>query len=85
MCVLKLQRSALSVVVGAITGHCIMDTPANCIGPEKEEETVPYLLGTCPALLQRRRKYLRTYYVSNLEELSRIDTGSLNCFIRSFE
>ena len=36
-------------------------------------------------LLPKKRKYLGTYYMDDLEELPRIDIGSLNCFIRSFE
>ena len=57
------------MVVGVITGHWIMGTHARRIGPghlandfcrscrdEEEEETVPHLLGTCPALCQSRMK-----------------------------
>ena len=95
---IKLQRDARTVCVGVITGHCVMGTLERRIGvghlandfcrscrDEEEEETVPHLLGTCPALCQRRKKYLDAYYMDNLKELSRIDTGSLNRFIRSSE
>ena len=33
---------------------------------KEEEETVPQLLGTCPVLCQRRRKYLGAYYMCDL-------------------
>ena len=85
---LKLQKGALSVVVGVIAGHCIMDIHGRRIGlghfanvfcrscrDEIKEETVPHLLGTCPALCQRR--------MNDLEELLVIDIASLNRFIRS--
>ena len=52
---------------------------------EQEEETVPQLLGTCPALCQRIRKYLGTYHIDDLKELLGIDIGSLNRFIRCSE
>ena len=52
---------------------------------EKEGEIVPHLLATCPTLCQRRRKYLSNYYIDDLEELLRIDIGSLNRYIRSSE
>ena len=39
---------------------------------EKERETVTHLLGTCPALCQRRMKYMSTYYVDDQEEVSEI-------------
>ena len=86
------------MVVGVITGHCIMGTNArrigfghlgndfyrNC-GDEEEEEIVPHLLGTCPHLFQRRNNYLGIYYMNDLEQLSRIDIGCLNHFIESSE
>ena len=75
MSLLKLNRGALSVVVGVIMGHYIMETHARRI--------CLHLLGTCPAICQRRMKYLGTYYMDELEELSRIDIGGLNHFIRS--
>ena len=89
---LKFQRGALSVIVGVITaharriglGHLANDFCRSCRDVE-EEETVPHLLGTCPAPYQRKRKYLGTYYIDDLEELSRINIGCLNRFIRSSE
>ena len=38
-----------------------------------------------PALCQKRRKYLGTYYIDDLEELSMIAIGSLSRFVRSSE
>ena len=86
MCLLKLQRGALSLIVGVITWHCIMGRHARHFGfghlanefcrscrYEEEEETVPHLLGSCPTLSQTRMKYLGTYYMNDLEELSWID------------
>ena len=84
--------------VNGITGHCIMGTHAKAVGlghfandfcqscrSEEKEETVTYLLGTCPALCQRRMKYVGTYFVDDLEELSGIDIGSLNLLVQSSE
>ena len=75
MSLLKLQRDTLSVIVGIITGHCIMGTHAKRLSlghfandfcrrcrDEEEEETVLHLAGTCPNLCKRRRKYLGAYY-----------------------
>ena len=72
-----------------------MRTYANCIGlghlannfcrscrDEEEEETFPHWLGTYPTLCQRRRKYLGTYNIDDLEDLSRIEISSINRFIR---
>ena len=69
MSLLKLQRGALTVVVGVITGHCIMGAHMRYIGlghlandfckncrDEEEEETASQLLGTYPTLCQRRMK-----------------------------
>ena len=98
MSLLKLQRGALSMVVGIITGYCIMGILARRIGlghlanvfcrsqrDEKEQETVPHLLGTCLALCQRRIKYLGTYHIDDVEELSKIVIGSQNRFIGGYE
>ena len=95
---LKLQGGVLSVVVCLYALHCIMGTHARCIGlghlannfcrscsDGEQEVTVPHLLGTCPELCQRKIKYMGTYYVDDLEELSGIDIGSLNRFIGSSE
>ena len=84
MSLFKLQRGALIVFIGVITWHCIMSTHAKRIvlenlvsdfcrtcRDEEEEETIRHLLGTCPALRQMRRKYLVTYYMDDLDELSR--------------
>ena len=62
MSLLKIQRGALSVVVGVIKGHCIMGTHARLIGlghlandfcrsyrDEEEEKTVTQLLGGAEA------------------------------------
>ena len=44
------------------------------------------LRGKSLALCQRRRKYLGTYYIDVLEEMSGIDIGiGINRFIRSSE
>ena len=71
MSLLKLQRSALSVAVGVIKGHCIMHVHARRIGlghlandfckscrDEEKEETVTHQLDTCLVLCQRRMKYI---------------------------
>ena len=84
------------MVVGVVAGHCIMGTHMKriCLGhltndfcrscrDEEEEKIAPHLLGTCSVLSQRRRKYLGTYYMNYLEELPRINIGSLNRFIIS--
>ena len=34
---------------------------------EEEEEAVPHVLGTKPALCQMRKKYLSAYYMDDLE------------------
>ena len=98
MSLFKLQRGALSAVIGIVKGHCIIGTHANRIGlghltndfcrncgDEEEAKTVPLLLGICPALCLRRKKYMGAYYMDVLEELSRIDINSLNRFLRSPE
>ena len=101
MSLFKLQRGALSVIVGVITGHCIMGTHArridlghlandfcrSCRDVEGmgREGGYPSLAGYIPGFFQRGRKYLLNYYIDNLKELSRIDIGSLNRFIRSSE
>ena len=94
MSLVKIQRG---VVIGVITGHCIMGKHAKRIGLahlandfcrncwDEEEETVTHLLGIYQALCQRRIKYMLTYYMDDIEELSTIDIGSLNCFIRGSE
>ena len=82
MSLLKFQIDALSVVVGIIMGHSIMDTHASRIDlgylvndfcrscrDEEERETITQLLGTCSALCQRRIKYVGTYYLDDLEVL----------------
>ena len=59
------------MVVGVTTGHCIMGTHAWRIGighlandffrscrDEEKEEAVLQLLGTCPAICQRRKKHI---------------------------
>ena len=48
---------------------------------EEEKETVPHLLGICPAIC--RIKYMGVCCMDDLEALSRIDIGKLNGFIRS--
>ena len=69
MSLLKLQRGALSVVVGATTGHFIMGTHEKCIvlghpdlcricRDENEEENVPNLLGTYSGALRKEKKVL---------------------------
>ena len=60
-------------------GHLANDFCRNC-RDEEEDETVPHLLGTCPALCQRG-----VHYMDDLEELSRIDIGGINRFCRSSE
>ena len=63
---LKFQRSMLRTVIGVIMWHCIIGTHARHIGvghlandfcrscgDEEEDETILYLLCTCPALAQR--------------------------------
>ena len=59
MSLLKVQRGALNIVTGVVTGHCIMGTHVRRIDRrhlannfcrscryEEEDETVPYLLRT---------------------------------------
>ena len=59
-------------------GHLANDFCKSCRDEEEEENVAP-------ALCQRRMKYVSTNYVDDLEELSGIDIGSLNCFIGSSE
>ena len=47
---------------------------------EVEEETVLDLLGTCPAVCQKRTRHLDAYYIDFLGDLSKIDVGSLRRF-----
>ena len=65
-------------------GHFANDFCRSCRG-EKEDESVIHLLSTCPGLCQKIMKYMGTYYMNDLGELSRSDIGSLNRFIRSSE
>ena len=75
MSLLKLQRGALSVVIGIFEGridlgHFANDFYRSCTD-EEEEETVPHLLRACWALFQRRRKYLDACYKDDLQDLNR--------------
>ena len=74
----KLQRREFSTIVGFTTGHCIMDTQSKHVDLEwmisievdkKEDETVFYLLFTCPALCQRRKSQLGAYCMEYLNKL----------------
>ena len=86
---LRLQRIAFSEVFGVTTVHFIgpvnfaNDFCRRCRNKEKDE-SVLQLLGICPALCQRRNKHLGAYHMDDFNELSTIDIGSLNRFIRSF-
>ena len=64
-------------------GHLAINFCRSCTD-EEEEETVLYLLGTCPALCYSRKIHLGAYYIHNLSNLSNIDIDSLCCFIISF-
>ena len=68
---LKFQGGVLSVVLGVVMGYCIMSVHARPIGlgnladdfcrsckNEEEKGTILLLLGTCPALCQRRKRDL---------------------------
>ena len=86
---LKFQRVYLSAVIEIVMGHCIMgvhvrriavERPANdccrsCRDDEKEETEL------CPALCQRRRRYLDAYNIDDLSGLLKFDVGSLSRFI----
>ena len=76
---LRLQRAMLSAVIGVVTSHCIIGIDSWRIGvghltnnfyrtprDAEEEETLLHLLGTCPALYQRRKRHLCAYYIYNL-------------------
>ena len=73
--------SRLSTVVGVITGHYSIGTHERRIGlghlgnyfcrscvDEEENETVLYLLCTCPALGRRKKSHLGAFYMENLNK-----------------
>ena len=87
---LKLQKDKFGAVNGVVTGHC-MDAPAwrNGVGRlanyfyrscryKKEKDTVLHLLGTFPALCQRRKAHLVAYHIHDLGNLSNIDVDCLS-------
>ena len=82
------------MVVDVITGYRVMGTHARRIDLEHfandfcrsyRDEAKRRLSISCLALCQRRKKYMSIYNMDDLEELLRIDIGSLNRFIRSSE
>ena len=95
MSLLKLQRGGLSEIFGIITGHSITGTHARRIdlghlvndfyrSCRYEEKIIAHLLcNTCPAFYESRSEYLVVYNIDDVEELSSIDIGSLNCFFGS--
>ena len=59
--------------------HLAKDLCRSC-RDEEEEEMVLRILGTGPALFQRRKRQLSAYYIDELSDLSNIDFGSLRRF-----
>ena len=54
-----------------------------CRSCRDKEETVLHLLGTCPALCKRTKRYLGAYYTDDLSDMLNIDFRSLSRFIVS--
>lgn len=63
--------------------HLANDLCRSCMD-EEEEERMLHLLGTCPALCVRRKRYLGAYNFENLQNLSGIDMGIQNLLIGWF-
>jgi len=93
---LSLNRGRLSVIVGVITGHCILGAHAKKIGlghltndfcrscrDEEEEETIIHLLCTCPALSRNRKKHLGFYNSNYLSDIAKVGIRQLSSYVGS--
>lgn len=91
---INLQRRDISLVVGVLTGHCLIGNHASRLGflsndfcrscnNEEEEENITHFLCSCPALMNRRNTHLGCYFFEGLSDLAKIDIGDLQRFIKS--
>lgn len=91
---LKLPKYRLSVLIGILTGHCLIGPHARRLRvtafdfcrscqDEEEEETPQHLLLCCPAFARQRFKFLGGYSLHSLSEIGRIDPMSISSFIES--
>ena len=90
---LSLDRVSIRLLVGVITGQCMIgllserfgyprnDLCRSCLD-EEEEESVQHLLCDCPALQGRRLQCLRTHSFDILECLSDVPLMNLLKFVK---
>jgi ribonuclease HI len=91
---LALDRDSLRLLVGAITGHCLigvmatrMGVPGNDLcrscGDEEAQEDIEHLLCECPALQERRLATLGVRFPGDLEEVREAKLADLLRFLRA--
>ena len=79
-----MQLRNISTIVGVITGHCVIGKHSSRLGvishdycricnDEEEEETILYLLCSCPSLTHNRLKFLGARFLHDLTALSKMD------------
>ena len=90
---LTLDRDSLRVLVGVVTGHCLIGVMAarmgvdsndlcRSCGDEEAQESIEHLLCECPALQERRLATLGVRFLRDLEEVSETKLSDLLRFIR---
>ena len=91
--VLALPRRDCRILVGILTGHCMIATHAFKLGITSEEhcrkcketgalESLEHLLCSCPALSRNRHKHLGAFTFTSLMEVSNCSTSNLLNFAK---
>ena len=91
---LALNKSAVRLLTGVITGHCAIAPmlqrwriPASYLcrscNDAEEIETIFHYLCDCPGLQERRQRYLGSRFFNNLADVAEVKLSRLLEFIRS--
>ena len=91
---LEHKKSRINTITGVITGHCAVGLnlmrwgkteDSYCRECGEEEETVTYLLCSCPALRSKRLSLLGQSSFMDLGEIGEISTGNIGRFAKSWK
>lgn len=93
-CLLKFSSTDIRILIGVLTGHCILGRHADRMGAPfhdycrscqdvDEEENVEHLLCRCMALGRRRFQFLGLYFLDNITEVADIKLTKVVSYIKA--